>query len=86
MASSTLLQDQKLSECKISMNLPVPVKYSLKILALFLLLLQKSWMSLTATAVIFTVVYIVFGGWISCLFLLICTSCKCDASLPLLLH
>ncbi|KAK3932243.1 Protein ABHD13 [Frankliniella fusca] len=67
-------RDEKIPECKIPINIPMPVKLSLKILALFLLLLQKSWMSLTVTAAIFTVVYIVVGGWISFLFLFCCVS------------
>lgn len=59
-------------ECKIPIDLPGPVKCSLRIIALLVLILQKCWMSLTATAVVFTVIHIVFGGWISSLFLCIC--------------
>ncbi|XP_034255413.1 protein ABHD13 [Thrips palmi] len=65
-------KEEPIPECKIPMNVPVPVKYSLRILALVFILLQKSWMSLTATAVIYTVVYIVFGGFISFLLLFCC--------------
>lgn len=74
--SPLIKKEDPTSECKIPMNIPVHVKYSLRILALVFLLLQKSWMSLTITAVIFTVVYIVFGGWISFLFLICCILSK----------
>ncbi|KAJ1524758.1 hypothetical protein ONE63_009636 [Megalurothrips usitatus] len=74
MKNASVEKEEKIPEVKIPMNLPVPVKYSLRVVVLILLLLQKSWMSLTATAVIFTVVHIVFGGWISFLFLFLCIS------------
>lgn len=63
-------------ECKIPIHLPDPVKCSLRIIALLLLILQKCWMSLTATALVFTVVHVVFGGWISTFFLCICIACE----------
>lgn len=53
-------------------NLPVPDEKIIRAFALFILILCKSWMYMTGTAVIFTVIFIVFGGWFSFLFLLIC--------------